>query len=969
MGQPLVSVVLTNHNGEAYIRQSVESVLAQTYPAWELIIVDDASDDGSPEFIRSLRDPRIRAVFNEENGQVSYTHNRGNRLCRGTYIAALDYDDLWKPDKLEKQVAYMEAHPETGVCFSLLDLIDEHGDPLRDPGTEAIYEIDNMSREAWLHLLMTDGNHLANDSSLIRRSVMEEIGENDLTMLQLHDYDMWVKIPQRHEMYVLQEPLMSYRKERNSESITAKTEQNTRRTFFEFAWIIGENILGMEEGLFRRVFRTELVCPALTGPDALACEKAILLASDRLVTNCRVFAFYLFQQLLAREETRMLLREQFHITQHEVYRMTGEPIFHDAQDRRNQIQLEEARRRIRWHEEEIQAYLATIEEYKASFSWRITAPVRAVSGRVKELAPLLRRTKTLMSGGPKAACRRIWGRLRRPGLNRAILAGMRRTPEELEAQRQTRFPREILISVLVPLYNTPEAFLREMIDSVRQQTYGRWELCLADGSDAAHPEVERVCAEIAKEDPRIRYRRLKENGGISENTNACLEMATGDYIALFDHDDLLHPSAFYEVMRAICGQGADYVYTDEVVFASPDRNRLIANHFKPDFSPDNLLANNYICHLSVFARALVERGGAFRRAYDGSQDHDLILRLTNEAKKVVHVPKALYLWRSHPASVASDISSKTYAVDAGRNAVKDFLRERQGIEARVSSVPAYPTLYHVEYEMRFLPPVEVIIDLGSGEADPGRLQAELERITGYAPFHLTFVCPEGIRGPEGREATVIHSAAKGRAARLAEAARGTESGMLLFLSPELEVLTPGWMREMAVLASLKHRGAVGARILFPDTRTVRHAGLILGLGERGLIGRSHEGISAGNSGYFGQLAVAEDVSAVSCECMMVSRENYLAVGGFDTGYQDALFDADFCLKLREKGLYNVYTPFAELSGGDSRRFSLDFGPEWASYDADAARFRQRWGEAIEKGDPFYNPNLSLRHEDFRVRTE
>ena len=219
--------------------------------------------------------------------------------------------------------------------------------------------------------------------------------------------------------------------------------------------------------------------------------------------------------------------------------------------------------------------------------------------------------------------------------------------DELQAQREHLFSQSIKFSILVPLYNTPTVFLEEMIHSVQAQTYPNWELCLADGSDAAHSEVGECVQALASSDARIKYQKLSENLGISGNTNACIEMASGDYISLFDHDDVLHPAALYETMEAICTQGADFIYTDEATFESPNLRKIISVHFKPDFAPDNLRANNYICHFSSFSRKILEQAGPFRSAYDGSQDHDLVLRLTYHAAKIVHIPKVLYLSLIH----------------------------------------------------------------------------------------------------------------------------------------------------------------------------------------------------------------------------------------------------------------------------------------------------------------------------------
>ena len=231
---------------------------------------------------------------------------------------------------------------------------------------------------------------------------------------------------------------------------------------------------------------------------------------------------------------------------------------------------------------------------------------------------------------------------------------------------------------------------------------------MADGSDNEHGEVEKICLSYVRKDQRILYQKLDKNLGISGNTNACLDMASGDYIGLFDHDDLLHPAALYDVMHAICDQGADFVYTDEATFLSPDISKIITMHFKPDYAPDNLRANNYICHFTVFSRKVLKKAGRFRSEYDGSQDHDMILRLTAQAAKIVHIPKILYYWRSHPQSVAMNINAKNYAADAGKNAVKDSI-ERMGYRADVDSSWAFPVIYRIQYEIKVKLKISIII--------------------------------------------------------------------------------------------------------------------------------------------------------------------------------------------------------------------------------------------------------------------
>lgn len=574
----------------------------------------------------------------------------------------------------------------------------------------------------------------------------------------------------------------------------------------------------------------------------------------------------------------------------------------------------------------------------------------------------------LLRQGPVALARKVRDKQQTNAAARRFIARLTRP----EPDERPDLPRTVKFSVLVPLYNTPEAFLREMIGSVQKQTYPNWELCLADGSDADHDDVGRVCRELAARDERIVYKKLDHNGGISENTNACIDMATGDYVALFDHDDLLHPSALYENAKVIQEQGADFVYSDEAVFLSPDVTHMVGVHFKPDFSPESLYSNNYICHLSVFRRTLLEQTGGFRREYDGSQDHDLILRLTNAAQKVVHIPKVLYLWRSHPASVASDIGAKTYAIEAGRNAVRDFLATRRDMNVTVESTPAYPTMYHVRFPVNRSHPVDVILDWTG--RDRAQMADCLERLMGASAYpNMGYVIVAAEAPADGErarfpEAVWIVSDAPGRAARLNAAVRAATGDMIAFLEPDLNCDALGWVDEMAMLAGQDDIGAVGGKIYFAD-QILRQGGLILGLGKNRLVGRSHFCVARDNSGYFGQLAIVGDVSAVSAECMMVARSRFEAVGGFDEAYGDALYDVDLCLKLSRAGCRNVFTPFATFTGGFSKQYRLDYGAESEGYPAASARLRERWPDALGRPDPYYNPNLTLDHSDFRIRLE
>ncbi|MBQ9211589.1 MAG: glycosyltransferase [Clostridia bacterium] len=548
---------------------------------------------------------------------------------------------------------------------------------------------------------------------------------------------------------------------------------------------------------------------------------------------------------------------------------------------------------------------------------------------------------------------------------RRYLARIAPSQEELARQRQKEFSTRITFSVAVPLYNTPPDLLQEMIDSVAQQSYPHWELCLADGSDEVHAYVGAYCLERSSQEPRIRYQKLEKNGGISENTNVCLQMATGEYIALCDHDDLLTPDALYEMRETIEKTGADFLYSDELIFRHPKKSRVIGIRMKPSFSPDTLLTNNYICHLTVFSKDLLKQTGGFRSAFDGSQDHDLVLRLTGKAKGIAHVAKPLYLWRSVPGSVALDINSKRYAIDAGKNAVQTFLREQKGIDAEVDSTEVFPTMYRVRYPMEGAPSVRAIIDARKESASLDASLQELQMKAGWENCRWTILQAQGQQKPPTGFSVLEASEDDPRCPLWNRIGREAKEDYLLFLSGVPKKATADWMLEMLRLAQQPHAGAIGAKILFTNG-DARHVGVIIGMGPQGTAGRLYFRRDGElEDAFFGQLAVVEDVSAVT-DVLLVSQEKWQQAGGFDPAYGNALFEVDLCLRLMEQGYYNMVMPHARLWIGTPGQVSFDVGQEEASYPQDQQVFQQKNARWLQGRDPFYNANLSLKHENWRI---
>ena len=603
--------------------------------------------------------------------------------------------------------------------------------------------------------------------------------------------------------------------------------------------------------------------------------------------------------------------------------------------------------------------------------WKLSKPVRVVVHFV-----IRTRNAYIHYGGFKGMYRR-W-KQKKGEASKRLDFGTKSFPnaEERRREEETVFPREIKISVLVPLYNTPEKFLREMIDSVVTQTYKNWELCLADGSDDKHTDVGRICQEYIEKDSRIKYQKIEKNLGISGNTNVCFSMATGNFIGLFDHDDVMHPSLLFECVKTVCEKDADYVYTDEATFTSPNLDDLIVLHFKPDYSPDNLRANNYICHFSMFDADLLKKTGLFRPEYDGSQDHDMILRLTEEAKHVCHIPKILYYWRSHPNSVAADIGAKTYAIDAAKRAVHDHMRDYYGIEVEVESTRAFPTIFQIKYPINGEPLISIVIPNKDHVEDLRRCITSIEKKSTWKNYEIVVVennsVEQSIRDyykelesdPEVKIVTYEGGFNYSRINNVG--VKETKGEYLLFLNNDTEVISPDWMEQLLMYAQRKDVGAVGAKLYYADN-TIQHAGVVIGLGAHRSAGHTHYKMPREHLGYMGRLCYAQDVTAVTGACLMVKKSIYEEVDGLDESFTISLNDVDLCLKIREKGYLNIFTPFAELYHYESKTRGMEEGEKLRRYERECAHFRDKWKEQLDAGDPYYNPNFSLDYSDFTLR--
>ena len=533
------------------------------------------------------------------------------------------------------------------------------------------------------------------------------------------------------------------------------------------------------------------------------------------------------------------------------------------------------------------------------------------------------------------------------------------------------------ISVLTPLYNTPEKYLREFLDSFVNQTAPNGQLCLADASDAQHGDVQRIVEEYQAKNQRIVYKKI-ENKGIAANTNAAAQLATGEYLALADHDDILAPHALYTMGKAVLqlrqrGEPDSFLYSDEALFSKSIR-RPIAAHFKPDYAPDYLLCCNYICHLAVFKKALWDAVGGERPECDGSQDHDLFLRLLERTSGAAHVPQVLYYWRVHAGSTSGGTEAKPYVAAAAKKALADHLA-RTGRTGTVED-GLFPSTYRVKWDIVGEPKVSILIPNKDHIDDLEKCLHSLWAKTSWDNFEVIVIennstdpetfayyqkaqqCYDGLR--------VVTYPKKGfNFSGINNFGRKYATGdYLLLLNNDVEVRNADWLTEL--LRQCAHPGGAaicGAELFYPD-ETLQHAGVITGLG--GYAGHSHKYKKAGGSGYMFRAATVQDLSAVTGACLLVKTSVWDEMGGLDEAFAVAFNDVDFCLRVREAGYRIVWTPYAQLTHYESKsRGGDEKDPVKARrFASEQQRLYDVHGKANILDDPYYNPNLTRDREDF-----
>lgn len=504
------------------------------------------------------------------------------------------------------------------------------------------------------------------------------------------------------------------------------------------------------------------------------------------------------------------------------------------------------------------------------------------------------------------------------------------TSEKREHQKEKKFEHPVKFSVITPLYNTPKEYLLQLIQSLEKQTYSNWELCLADGSDNQHGYVREICENWRDKDERIIYSVLSENKGISHNTNACIELASGQYFGLLDHDDVLHESALFEMMSEIERTNADFLYSDEVKFSGKIEDAVDFN-FKPGFGKDELRSHNYICHFTVFSRKLLEKAGqVYRPEFDGSQDHDMVLRLTEKASKIVHVSKVLYYWRVHPESVSMNLDSKSYAVDAAIRAVQEQLERKKEYGKVMSNLP-YRTIYRIQYDISVKKDLMVIVyDL----ADMVEFKQYREKVMENTHYSNIDFLP------------VYNQSNNNLSKEINNLIQQQSTDYFVIMNSRCIPINHEWVEELMMYAQRRDVALVSPKVLYSNN-TIAYAGIALEQNNSEKIRFLCQGVSDTEQGYEAILRYVRNTTGVWKGCFMVAREKMLELGGFAEdvlGYEDI----DLSLRAVEKEYMNVWTCFSKI------RYTGEQIDDFVKGDTE--KFVGKWDELILKEDPYYHKN-------------
>ncbi len=967
---PLVSILIRSMD-RACLAEALDSVALQTYPHIEVVVVAACVDHRpvptqcGPFALRLLQTdtplPRSRAA------------NQAMAQAHGDYFLFLDDDDWLMPGHIARLAHVLAHQPHALAVYTGISLVDAEGLAL---GQTFDLPFDAIRQMA--------GNLAPIHAVLFSAKVLDQGCRFDEALERFEDWDFWLQLAKLAPMVHLPGVSGAYRIHDSSGVHTATGPAGAATALVYQKWAPDWTPEQISQIMQRVWSHPELEAHLADTRQRLASTETAAAQNQNVMAQQAQSMLQQQQriELLSRKEEE---QAQSMLQQQQQFELLSRKEEEQAQSMLQQQQQFELLSR---KEQEMAGHLAQQANDHAALlnsrSWRVTRPLRWFSTKLRlryvyqTTARKIKRTiEILRDEGPAG----LWRFLRRrmAGRSREVLhygtwVGKYDSPTEADfellAEKVTTLSHRPVISVVMPVYNPPLSLLREAVDSVRKQIYSDWELCIADDA-STNPGVRELLRSLAAQDPRIKLVFREHNAHIVAASNSALAMATGEFVALLDHDDMIPRDALYWIAEAINRQPeAAILYSDEDKIG-PDGKRC-GPYFKSDWNLELFLSQNMISHLGVYRRSLVNEIGGFRPGYEGSQDYDLALRcvLKLQPSQIVHIPRVLYHWRILPGSTALANSEKSYAQPAGQRALSDFLIA-SGLGGRVESLPNGNYRVHPER-----PPAATMVSLIIPTRNAlGLVRQCIESIltrTSYPNYEILLI-DNGSDDPaalayfseleQHERIRVIRNSSEFNYSALNNRAVKQARGELIgLINNDIEIITPNWLDEMVGLALRPGVGAVGAKLWYPN-ETLQHGGFILGLG--GVAGHAHWGITRSDQGYFGRAAMTQVLSAVTAACLVVRKSVYEQVGGLEENHLKIAFnDIDFCLKLMEAGYRNVWTPYAEMYHHESATRGADDTLEKKTrFSNEVGYMHRRWGDQLRR-DAYYNVNLSLTAPSF-----
>ena len=910
LNSPLVSILIRSTDRET-LQQTLNSVAAQSYDAIEVwVVAAKASHQPMPAQIGRFP---LHFVTTPEALSRTQAANKALGLAQGERLLFLDDDDWITTTHVAVLVQTLKDNATYKAAYSQAKAVDASGQDLPEALIGMPYDRSKL----------LSGNFMVMHSVLFD-AVLRELGCRFDEQLELfEDWDFWLQVSRHTDFLFVPKPSAIYRIHQSS-----GVHEQVRFIDASYQIIYRK---------WRDLWTTE--------------ELSQIMARNwqykDLVTN------------LARTQTALdASMHKLTLSQEELAQTQ-----HTKQDLQNLLDTMMQSRSWRWTEK-----LRSL----GALARRVRQLVRQQGG---VLHALRKTTTVLLKQGPQAVASAVY-RATDQSFSYAEWIAQNEAPAHLYShfkEKSLAWQYQPLVSVVMPTYNSPLHFLAQAIESVQAQVYPNWQLCIADDA-STHTEVHAFLKEAAQKDARISIVLRSQNGHISESSNSALEIAKGEWVALLDHDDLLHPMALYELVNTLQSHPeAQVVFSDEDKI--DEKGERFGPYFKTDYNPELMWAQNMISHLGCYKKSTLDAIGGFRKGFEGSQDYDLALRVIQRSKpyQIVHIPRVLYHWRAITGSTALAPNEKPYAQTASRKALFEHLAALQ-IPASVEPAPDLSYMNRVRPLLQKPDPlISLLIPTKDGIDLLKQCIQSVKQKSSYKFYEILVVNNNSLLA----ESHIYFDQLKREGIRVLDyphpfnfsainnfAAAEARGEYLCLMNNDIEVQSSGWMEEMLSFAQLDHAGAVGARLWYPGNQGLQHCGVVVGLG--GVAGHAHVGLKKNEKGYFGRPVLHHRCSAVTAACLMIKKSTYFAVGGMDEQIAVAFNDVDFCLRLGDAGYHCVYTPSAELIHHESATRGDDLSDENRNrFMGEEAFMKARWGERLNR-DPFFSPNLSFSHTDFRM---